>query len=95
MKSWSVTIQMKATEQNFYSVLFSKLFKVVIHVTFEFVFLQSDHSNLKPLLNFPSTQSKLSVTSYLAIMTVLVDRFHFKSSHSIERKRFLIQVSYP
>ena len=45
MKSQSVTIQMKATEQYFPVVLFIRLYKVV--VTFEFVveILKCDHSN--------------------------------------------------
>ena len=45
MKSLSVTIQMKATEQYFPGVLFIMLCKVVL--TFEFVdeILKCDHSN--------------------------------------------------
>jgi len=45
MKSYSVTIQMKATEQYFPVVLFIMLYKVVL--TFESVdeILQCDHSN--------------------------------------------------
>jgi len=45
MKSESVTIQMKATEQYFLVVLFIMLYKVVL--TFESVkeILKSDHSN--------------------------------------------------
>ena len=45
MKSLSVTIQMKATEQYFPAVLFLTLYKVVL--TFECVdeILQCDHSN--------------------------------------------------
>ena len=45
MKSLSVTIQMKATEQNFPVVLFIMLYKVVL--TFECVdeILQCDHLN--------------------------------------------------
>ena len=45
MKSYSVTIQMKATEQHFPVVLFIMLYKVVL--TFEFVdkILKCDHSN--------------------------------------------------
>ena len=45
MKSQSVTIQMKATEQYFPVVLFSMLYKVVL--TFEPVgeILKRDHSN--------------------------------------------------
>ena len=45
MKSWSVTIEMKATEQYFRVVLFIMLYKVVL--TFESVdeILQCDHSN--------------------------------------------------
>ena len=45
MKSSSVTIQMKATEQYFTVVLFIMLYKVVL--TFEFVdeILKCDHSN--------------------------------------------------
>ena len=45
MKSLSVTIQMKATEQYFPVVLFIMLYKVVL--TFEFVdeIPKSDHSN--------------------------------------------------
>ena len=45
MKSCSVTIQMKATEQYFPVVLFIMLYKVVL--TFESVYeiLQCDHSN--------------------------------------------------
>ena len=45
MKSYSVTIQMKATEQFFPVVLFIMLYKVVL--TFESVeeILKCDHSN--------------------------------------------------
>ena len=45
MKSFSVTIQMKATEQYFPAVLFIMLCKVVL--TFEYVdeILKCDHSN--------------------------------------------------
>ena len=45
MKSLSVTIQMKATEQYFLVVLFIMLYKVIL--TFEFVdeILKCDHSN--------------------------------------------------
>ena len=45
MKSYIVTIQMKATEQYFLGVLFIKLYKVVL--TFESVdeILYCDHSN--------------------------------------------------
>ena len=45
MKSLSVTIQMKATEQDFSVVLSIMLYKVVL--TFEFVdeILKCDHSN--------------------------------------------------
>ena len=45
MKSYGVTIQMKATEQYFPVVLFTMLYKVV--VTFESVdeILRCDHSN--------------------------------------------------
>ena len=45
MQSLSVTIQMKATEQNFPVVLFVMLYKVVL--TFESVdeILNCDHSN--------------------------------------------------
>ena len=45
MKSLSVTIQMKATEQYFPAVLFIMLYKVVL--TFESVdqILKCDHSN--------------------------------------------------
>ena len=45
MKSYSVTIQMKATEQYFTVVLFIMLYKVVL--TFESVneILECDHSN--------------------------------------------------
>ena len=45
MKSLSVTIQMKATEQDFSVVLSAMLYKVVL--TFEFVdeILKWDHSN--------------------------------------------------
>ena len=45
MKSLSVTIQMKATEQDFPVVLFIMLYKVVL--TFESVdeILKCDHSN--------------------------------------------------
>ena len=45
MKSLSVTIQMKATAQYFYVVLFILLYKVVL--TFEFVdeILKCGHSN--------------------------------------------------
>ena len=45
MKSYGVTIQMKATEQHFSVVLFIMLYKVVL--TFESVdeILKCDHSN--------------------------------------------------
>ena len=45
MKSSSVTIQMKATEQSFHVVLFIVLYKVVL--TFESVdeIVKCDHSN--------------------------------------------------
>ena len=45
MKSQSVTIQMKATEQNFRVVLFNMLYKMVL--TFESAdeILKCDHSN--------------------------------------------------
>ena len=45
MKSYGVTIQMKATEQNFLVVLFIMLYKVVL--TFESTdeILWCDHSN--------------------------------------------------
>ena len=45
MKSYDVTIQMKATEQHFPLVLSTMLYKVVL--TFEFVdeILKCDHSN--------------------------------------------------
>ena len=45
MKSWSVTIQMKATEQYFPVVLFIMMYKVIL--TFESVdeILKCDHSN--------------------------------------------------
>ena len=45
MESEIVTIQMKATEQNFLAVLFTILYKVVL--TFESVneILKCDHSN--------------------------------------------------
>ena len=45
MKSWSVTIQMKATKEYFPMVLFIMLYKVVL--TFEFVdeILKCHHSN--------------------------------------------------
>ena len=47
MKSLSVTIQMKATEQYFPVVLFVTLYKVVLILTFESVdeILKCDHSN--------------------------------------------------
>ena len=52
MKSYSVTIQMKATEQYFPVVLFIMLYKVVL--TFESVdeILQCDHSNESYLVVF-------------------------------------------
>ena len=45
MKSYGVTIQMKATEQYFHMVLFIMLYKVIL--TFESVdeILKCDHSN--------------------------------------------------
>ena len=45
MKSLTVTIQMKATEQYFHVVLLNTLYKVVL--TFEYVdeILKCDHSN--------------------------------------------------
>ena len=45
MKSYGVTIQMKATEQYFHMVLFIMLYKVIL--TFESVdeILQCDYSN--------------------------------------------------
>ena len=45
MKSYRVTIQMKATEQYFPVVLFIKLYKVVLTFESEDEFLKCDHSN--------------------------------------------------
>ena len=45
MKSYSVTIQMKATEQNFSVVLFVVLYRVVLTVESVNEILQCDHSN--------------------------------------------------
>ena len=45
MKSWSVTIQMKATEQYFPLVLFIMLYKVVLTFESEDVILKCDNSN--------------------------------------------------
>ena len=51
MKSYGVTIQIKATEQYFPVVLFIMLHKVVL--TFEFGDEMSDHSNETFLLQRP------------------------------------------
>ena len=45
MKSYGVTIQMKATEQNFPVVLFIMLYKVVLTFESVDVILKCDHSN--------------------------------------------------
>ena len=45
MKSWSVTIQMKATEQYFPVVLFIMLYKVVLTFESDDQILKCDHSN--------------------------------------------------
>ena len=45
MKSWSVTIQMKATEQYFPVVLFIMLYKVDLTVVSVDEILKCDHSN--------------------------------------------------
>ena len=45
MKSYGVTIQMKATEQYFPVVLFIMLYKVVLTFESEDEILQCDHSN--------------------------------------------------
>ena len=45
MKSYSVTIQMKATEQYFPVVLFIMLYKVVLTLESVDEILQCDHSN--------------------------------------------------
>ena len=45
MKSYGVTIQMKATEQYFPVVLFIMLFKVVVTFESVYVILKCDHSN--------------------------------------------------
>ena len=45
MKSLSVTIQMKATEQYFPVVLFIMLYKVVLHFESVNEIAQCDHSN--------------------------------------------------
>ena len=45
MKSYDVTIQMKATEQYFPVVLFIMLFKVILTFEFEDEILWCDHSN--------------------------------------------------
>ena len=45
MKSLSVTIQMKATEQYFPVVLFIMLYKVILTFEFAVEILKCDHSN--------------------------------------------------
>ena len=45
MKSYGVTIQMKATEQYFRVVLFIMLYKVVLSFDFVDEILKCDHSN--------------------------------------------------
>jgi len=45
MKSQSVTIEMKATEQYFPVVLFIMLYKVVLYFEFADEILECDHSN--------------------------------------------------
>ena len=45
MKSYGVTIQMKATEQYFPVVLFIMLYKVVLTFKFEDEIPKRDHSN--------------------------------------------------
>ena len=45
MKSWSVTIQMKVSEQYFPVVLFIMLYKVVLTVESVDEILKCDHSN--------------------------------------------------
>ena len=58
MKSYGVTIQMKATEQYFPVVLFIMLHKVVL--TFEFGDEMSDHSNKTFLLQRPDRDQLFS-----------------------------------
>ena len=78
MKSWSVTIQMKATEQYFPVVLFIMLYKVVL--TFESVdeILKCDHSN----------ESYWAVLSCNAFFYAAVHGFNFESVNKILRKTF-------
>ena len=45
MKSLSVTIQMKASEQYFHVMLFIKLYKVILTFEFAVEILKCDHSN--------------------------------------------------
>ena len=67
MKSYSVTIQMKATEQYFPMVLFIMLYKVVL--TFESVdeILKCHHSNESYSVFNPLTLNLLTVTSRTTI----------------------------
>ena len=58
IKSYGVTIQMKATEQYFPVVLFIMLHKVVL--TFEFGDEMSDHSNETFLLQRPDRDQLFS-----------------------------------
>jgi len=46
MKSYSVTIQMKVTEEYFSVALFIMLYKVVVTFEFEEEILKCDHSNV-------------------------------------------------
>ena len=52
MKSYGVTIQMKATEQYFSVVLFITLYKVVLTILYVNKILWCDHSNETFLLVF-------------------------------------------
>ena len=58
MKSYGVTVQIKATEQYFPVVLFIMLHKVVL--TFEFGDEMSDHSNETFLLQRPDRDQLFS-----------------------------------
>ena len=85
MKSYDVTIQMKATEQYFLVVLFIMLYKVVL--TFECVYeiLWCDHSNqaieqyfgLNPLKKFSNTVSQ-----------------HFREGNQIDYKKAKLKHEY-
>ena len=65
MKSLSVTIQMKATEQYFPVVLFTMLYKVALTSESVNVTLRCDHSNEKYL-------AALSALSFIMLQSVVL-----------------------